>query len=271
MIKLGDKIKQLRLEKGIRQDDLAAAVGITKSSVSNYERNQRSPQYDVLYKIAEVLGVPIAELLTGTTAEKEDTGLARENQTDSRRPRRVTKLMAAFEKLSNEAQMIAIERIEELTLIPKYQVTLQESLQRYVNNKYLLALDIPKDSEITESSPKDGGGCQITHIILKREIDKKACDWNFYYYQSENPAEEPVIEQIMAEYKGSWTDGPRNVFVLDNLDDYNLFYSCNENRRHQFEENHNGSGEPPEIPLFLIDKETWTVKDSDDYGIFRPE
>ena len=41
---LGEKIKELRTEKGMTQSDLAAATGLAKTSISNYERDRHTPQ-----------------------------------------------------------------------------------------------------------------------------------------------------------------------------------------------------------------------------------
>ena len=127
MTKLGDKIKKLRTQKGMTQDDLAAAIGTTKASISYYERNKRNPQYPVICAMAKVLGVPESELLSYASKDEE---MPVENQIDSKRSRRVKKLLSAFDRLSDEAQLIALERIEELCLIPKYQQTLPDALQR---------------------------------------------------------------------------------------------------------------------------------------------
>jgi transcriptional regulator with XRE-family HTH domain len=60
---LGDRIRGLRLEKHWTQGDLAEKVGVTREAVSYWELNRRTPAIGTLEKIAQVLGVPVADLL----------------------------------------------------------------------------------------------------------------------------------------------------------------------------------------------------------------
>lgn len=60
---VGIKIKELRTEKGLSQQELANKCGMSKNSIYNYENGKRSPRSEDLYKIAEALGVPSYDLL----------------------------------------------------------------------------------------------------------------------------------------------------------------------------------------------------------------
>ena len=57
MIDLGSRIKTLRIEHRLTQQQLANLLGVTKAVVSAYELGSRSPSYDVLIRIAQVFGV----------------------------------------------------------------------------------------------------------------------------------------------------------------------------------------------------------------------
>lgn len=59
----GDKLKQLRLESGLTQKQLAEQIGITKSVVSFYELRERTPSPDVLVKLAGIFHVSADYLL----------------------------------------------------------------------------------------------------------------------------------------------------------------------------------------------------------------
>lgn len=52
MDKFGDRLYILRKKKGISQDELANAVGSTKSTISKYERNIVDPTLESAQKIA---------------------------------------------------------------------------------------------------------------------------------------------------------------------------------------------------------------------------
>ena len=73
---LGDKIKELRIEKQITQEELAKIVGITTASIGMYETNGRKPSYDVLNKIADYFGVS-TDYLLGRNTESSDQSFLR--------------------------------------------------------------------------------------------------------------------------------------------------------------------------------------------------
>lgn len=56
---IGEKIKQLRIEKGLKQSELAEKAGISRVSVGFYERNERQPTIEIAIRIAHALGVSI--------------------------------------------------------------------------------------------------------------------------------------------------------------------------------------------------------------------
>jgi len=58
----GQRLKQLRQEKGFTQEKLADALDITVESVSNIERGIYGPKFDNLQKIAHILDVEVKEL-----------------------------------------------------------------------------------------------------------------------------------------------------------------------------------------------------------------
>lgn len=60
---LGFRIKHLRIEKELTQEELANMIGMKKPTVSLYESNSRQPDYETLMKIADVFGVTIDGLL----------------------------------------------------------------------------------------------------------------------------------------------------------------------------------------------------------------
>lgn len=61
-MKLGDKIKLLRKEKGFTQKELAAAANISRSYLADLEGNRYNPSMDVAESIAKALGVTIHAL-----------------------------------------------------------------------------------------------------------------------------------------------------------------------------------------------------------------
>lgn len=72
---LGDRLKSLREEKGISQEDLATALGISRLSVGNYERSIRTPEAETIIKIAKYFGVSSDYLLGLSDVKTADTDL----------------------------------------------------------------------------------------------------------------------------------------------------------------------------------------------------
>ena len=60
----GTLIAKLRKEKGLSQEEFATAIGCTKQTISNYERNNRKPDYETLEAIADVFNVPMGFFLS---------------------------------------------------------------------------------------------------------------------------------------------------------------------------------------------------------------
>lgn len=62
-MKVGDKIKQLREEKGLMQQDVCNVLGIEQSTLANYENNRRVPKLDILISIAGYFHVSLDWLM----------------------------------------------------------------------------------------------------------------------------------------------------------------------------------------------------------------
>lgn len=61
----GKRLNELIVKKGIRQIDVAAACGVTDSTVNHWIHERKEPRIRYLPLIAEILGVSISELLEG--------------------------------------------------------------------------------------------------------------------------------------------------------------------------------------------------------------
>lgn len=65
-MKIGDRIKKLREENGLMQQDVCNTLDIEQSTLANYENNRRVPKTDILIKIANYYGVSL-DFLVGMT------------------------------------------------------------------------------------------------------------------------------------------------------------------------------------------------------------
>jgi len=69
MVDFGARLRQLRIEKGLSQPQLAQRVSVTKSVISAYENEIRMPSYDILIKLATLFHVS-TDYLLGMNNEK---------------------------------------------------------------------------------------------------------------------------------------------------------------------------------------------------------
>jgi transcriptional regulator with XRE-family HTH domain len=60
--RLGANLRRLRHSKGMGQEKFALEFGIDRTYVSGIERGTRNPTITVVQRLADALGVPIAEL-----------------------------------------------------------------------------------------------------------------------------------------------------------------------------------------------------------------
>ena len=63
MVELGEKLRELRLERQWTQSHVANRVGVTASIVSAYEIGTRQPSYEVLIRLASLYHVSTDYLL----------------------------------------------------------------------------------------------------------------------------------------------------------------------------------------------------------------
>ena len=72
IIELGEKLKALRIENHLRQDQVARLVNVEKSSISMYETGVRQPSYITLVRLADVFNVTTDYLLGRTNSSPVD-------------------------------------------------------------------------------------------------------------------------------------------------------------------------------------------------------
>ncbi|WP_037301562.1 helix-turn-helix domain-containing protein [Runella limosa] len=70
---ISKRISDLRLRQGLKQSDIAAALGWSQSSYSRIETKPQNMTIEELEKIAGVLGVSAVELLTGEGQKVDDS------------------------------------------------------------------------------------------------------------------------------------------------------------------------------------------------------
>ncbi|MBO4899209.1 MAG: helix-turn-helix transcriptional regulator [Lachnospiraceae bacterium] len=66
----GEKLKEIRIKKGLSQKDFASRIGVVGATVSAYENGKKYPSVDILIKICSVYDVS-ADYLLGLSDQME--------------------------------------------------------------------------------------------------------------------------------------------------------------------------------------------------------
>lgn len=108
----GELIKQARKQRNMSQKELAEKLGVSASMIGQYENDLRNPKLETIQRIATALEVDPYSLMDFDTATAALEDRINNKSKD---------LLTAFDQLNDEGQQKAVERVEELTEIPKYK------------------------------------------------------------------------------------------------------------------------------------------------------
>lgn len=68
---IGERLYKLRKDKNISQEELANALDVSRQTVSKWETDQSTPDFDKIIPLCEFFGITSDELLTGNYNIKE--------------------------------------------------------------------------------------------------------------------------------------------------------------------------------------------------------
>ena len=63
VVKIGDRLRDLRVRRALTQEELAEKAEVGTTTVARLERNESEPHMSTLRKLARALGVDPAELI----------------------------------------------------------------------------------------------------------------------------------------------------------------------------------------------------------------
>ena len=109
---IGGNIREARNKKGLTQKQLGERCGMADSAIRRYESDRGNPTIETIKRIAKALEMDPFTLM--------DFDMACDFLSD-RMNNRTKYLISAFDLLNEEGQQKAVERVEELTEIPKYK------------------------------------------------------------------------------------------------------------------------------------------------------
>ena len=59
----GERLHEIRKQNGITQQELADRIGVTKGTVSTWERNNRRPSFDMMNTLCDLFAVDLGYLV----------------------------------------------------------------------------------------------------------------------------------------------------------------------------------------------------------------
>lgn len=108
----GDRIRQLRIEHQMTQEELGAKVGVQKAAIYKYENGLVvNLKRSVLEKLALVLDTTPTYLMGMEESEHNPSTLTPQQSA----------LLASFDQLNEEGQTKAVEYVEDLVLTGRYK------------------------------------------------------------------------------------------------------------------------------------------------------
>lgn len=109
----GERIRQLRIEHQMTQEELGARIGVQKAAIYKYENGLVvNLKRSILEKLAIVLDTTPTYLMgMEDSAQQANVQLTPQQST----------LLAAFDQLNEEGQTKAVEYVEDLVLTGRYK------------------------------------------------------------------------------------------------------------------------------------------------------
>ncbi len=115
---IGERIRQVRQQRGLTMAELGAKVGLTAAAISRYELGQRKLSFGAITQIADALEVPLRSILPPDELSGDFFSFdALFDTLDDN----LFRVRQAYQLLNPQGQEEAAKRIEELTEIPKYR------------------------------------------------------------------------------------------------------------------------------------------------------
>jgi len=92
---IGNRIKMLREEMGLKQEDLAKEISVSPSTIGMYEINKREPNNDITIRLSNFFNVSIDYLLGKTDIKNIE-------QSDTSTSSRIREVSKKMSKMSEE-------------------------------------------------------------------------------------------------------------------------------------------------------------------------
>ena len=131
----GERLKLRRKEIGFSAEKVADQLGVSPATIYRYEKGDiEKVPVDSLAELAKILQTTPAYLMgwesQADQAESNDL-LAQIQASEEKEQSRIAEMIQDFKKLNDDGKAKAIERVHELTEIPRYQDVYAIAFEQY--------------------------------------------------------------------------------------------------------------------------------------------
>lgn len=142
----GDRIRQLRLEHHMTQEELGAKVGVQKAAIYKYENGLVvNLKRSTIEKLAAALDTTPTYLMG---MEEEPDLLSMLRKSEGRDQARISEIIRDFQQLNEDGKAAAVERVHELTEIHRYQNDYALAFEQYQAKHLQPEQDAPTTDEV---------------------------------------------------------------------------------------------------------------------------
>lgn len=142
MKSIGEIIKELREEEGLNQLELSKILNVHKGSISNWENNKRTPDADMLIKIADFFNCSVDYLLGNTKIRNKFEIPDLFNETDKLNLDLVKKMIMSNKNNNLLFSIMLEEKLKEANL---YNDNMNDEEKVELANKILEILKLIKN------------------------------------------------------------------------------------------------------------------------------
>lgn len=117
---VGDKIKDFRKKNNLNQSELAKKIGVSNTSISEYERGKVNIDADTLFQIAAALNVKVDDLFPARKVETAPIDLMNEFRNVNIDIEHLALFKKMFEKTSSMSEEERAKYLETLKLTMEF-------------------------------------------------------------------------------------------------------------------------------------------------------
>ena len=144
-----DKIKQLRIESGKKQKDLAKAIGVDVPAYSRYEHGERRPKREQVLRLARIFKTDPDELVAAWLADEAYSHIAHDKMATRAATMLVGVLNGETSEIANEPKTLESPRNQEPSVIRDMVAKLSPSaMPHYVQGDAATTMQHIEDESI---------------------------------------------------------------------------------------------------------------------------